>query len=229
MTRQATPLLVEIEKLIPFNRYMIVMAAFIILLVAIGGTSSFGIFFRPFLTEFGWTKPMTLSTISLGTILVGFAVMGAGIPSDRFGPKIMPIVGGLLLGLGYLAMSQISVLWQRYLFYWIIMGIGLTSAIIPPLSTIARWFEETRGTMTGIAMAGIGIGTIITPLLADWLIPSYGWDLGFIIIGIVLGLIDLSLSKTSSPSKLPMPLNFKSHSKTLGFSFFKTFKACSPV
>ena len=184
MARQETSLLAASEKPKPFYRYVIVVAAFVILAVAVGGTSSFGVLFRPFVIEFGWTRAMTLGAVSLGAILVGFLAMGAGRPSDRFGPRLMLTVGGLLLGLGYSAMSQISAIWQQYLFYGMIMGIGLASTIIPSLSTIARWFDGTRGTMTGIVMAGIGTGVTLTPLLADWLISSYGWGTGFIVIGI---------------------------------------------
>ncbi|MFC1988820.1 nitrate/nitrite transporter [Chloroflexota bacterium] len=164
--------------------FIVVAVAFVILVVAVGGTSSFGVFFRPFVIEFGLTRVMTLSAVSLGIILVGFLSLGVGKLSDRLGPRLVLTASGLLLGLGYLVMSQISVIWQQYLFYGMIMGVGLASVIIPSLSTIARWFDDRRSTMTGIVMAGIGTGAIFTPLLVDWLFSSYGWGTGFVVIGI---------------------------------------------
>ena len=184
MVIQETLQLIETKKRRFFYGNTIVAAVFVILLLAVGITSSFGVYFRPFVIEFGWTRAMTLGAVSLGAILVGFLAMGAGRLSDSFGPRLVLTAGGLLLGIGYLVMSQIHAIWQQYLLYGMIMGIGLASTIIPSLSKIARWFVEVRGTMTGIVMAGIGTGALCTPLLADWLISSYGWCTGFIVMGI---------------------------------------------
>ena len=62
-------------------------------------------------------------------------------------------------------MSQISALWQLYLFYGVIVGIGMSGIAVPQMSSVARWFVTRRSMMTGIVMAGMGIGGLIAPLV----------------------------------------------------------------
>jgi len=169
-----------------FYGYAIVLATFFILVVTWGTLYCFGVFFKPVLTEFGWTRAATSGAYSLCLLLSGFFSIIAGRLSDKVGPRIAVTACGLLMGSGYLLMSQISAIWQLYLFYGVLVGMGLGCAYIPLGSTIARWFVKRRGLMTGIAVSGIGVGTMIMPPLANWLISNYGWRTSYIVSGITV-------------------------------------------
>lgn len=91
-----------------FYGYAIVLASFLILMIACGAQYSFGVFFKPVLSEFGWTRAITSGAYSLNMVLAGIFGFLAGRFSDRFGPRLVITVGGLLIGLGYLLMSQLS-------------------------------------------------------------------------------------------------------------------------
>jgi MFS family permease len=54
------------------------------------------------------------------------------------------------------------------------------------VTTVAKWFEKRRSVMTGIITAGIGIGALIGPPLATWLIATYGWRVSYMILGITV-------------------------------------------
>ena len=110
--------------------------------------------------------------------------MVTGRLNDRLGPRIVITVGSVLLGSGYLLMSQVSAPWQFYLFWGVLLAIGMSSGFTPLTSTVARWFVKRRGMMTGIVAAGVGLGTIIMPPVASWLISSYDWRTSFLVIGI---------------------------------------------
>ena len=166
-----------------FYGYIVVIASCIIMIVTFGSYYSFGIFFKPILAEFGWTRGMTASAFSLATVLLGIVGIPVGILNDRYGPRIVTTCGGFLLGLGYLLMSRTNSLWQLYLFYGITVGIGMGGLYVPPFSTVARWFVKRRGLMTGIVMAGIGMGTLVTPPLANWLILNYEWQQAYLFLG----------------------------------------------
>jgi len=155
------------------------------MLLMFGTFYSFGVFFKPLSAEFGWTRTATSGAYSLAAFLSGLLAIVMGRLTDRFGPRIVMTLGGFLLGLGYLLMSQVSAIWQLYLFYGVVVGVGMSGAFVPPLSTVARWFVKRRGIMTGFVVAGIGIGTLIIPPAATWLIESLSWSTAYIVIGAI--------------------------------------------
>jgi len=172
------------HRLLPSNRgkqprffygYSIAAVSFIILMVVWGGQYSFGVFFKPLLNEFGWTRAATSGAYSLSMVLIGVFGIFSGRLSDRFGPRLVVTVCGLLIGIGYLLMSQISDIWQVYLFYGVLMSAGIAGTWVPLLSTVARWFVRRRGLASGIAASGIGVGT-----------ASYSWRTSYIIIGLIV-------------------------------------------
>ena len=110
-----------------------------------GAQYSFGVFFKPLLAEFGWTRAVTSGVYSLYMVLQGFLGIIAGRLTDRFGSRLVVTVCGLFLGAGYLLMSQIGAVWQIYLFYGILASIGAAGGWVPLLSTVARWFVKGRG------------------------------------------------------------------------------------
>lgn len=167
-----------------FYGYVIVLAVFSIMVVVWGTYYSFGVILKPMSAEFGWTRAATSSALSLGTFVFGIFTIVSGRLTDRFGPRIVLSVCGLLLGAGYLLLSQISTLWHLYLFYGLVIGVGMGGGFFPLLTTVARWFIKRRGLMTGIAAAGIGAGILIVPVAASWLISGYGWRFAFMAMGL---------------------------------------------
>jgi len=168
-----------------FYGYIVVLAGFFIQVVGWGLYSTFGIFFNPLLIEFGWTRAMISGAFSLCFLILGFISIIVGGLNDRFGPRMIMVVCGFFVGLGYLLMSQLNTIWQLYLFYGVIVGIGMSGMDVLSLSTIARWFVRRRGMMSGIVKAGAGIGILIMPPIANWFISSYGWRTSYFIIGII--------------------------------------------
>jgi MFS family permease len=94
-------------------------------------------------------------------------------------------VAGFLLSLGYLLMSQLSSMWQLFLFYGII-SIGMSADLVPILSTVARWFVKMRAFMTGIVLASTGIALMVIVPAAHQAILHYGWRTVYMIIGSVV-------------------------------------------
>ena len=167
-----------------FYGYVIVIAGFLIMALMWGTTLSFGVFFKPLATEFGWTRAVTSGAYSLSMLINGLLCIIAGRITDRFGPRAVMTVCGFFLGLGYLLMSQISNVWQIYLFFGVMVGIGISGSFVPLLTVVTRWFVKRRGLMSGIVISGTSVGTLIIPPLANQLITDYGWRNSYIIMGI---------------------------------------------
>lgn len=167
-----------------FFGWIIVIAAGCVILIMYGTLFTFGIFFKPVVAEFGWSRAMIAGAFSLGIAIRGVLYVVSGRLTDKYGPRVVVTACGLLLGTGYLLMSQISSIWHFYLFYGIV-GMGMSGAWIPQLSTIARWFKKRRGLATGMAAAGEGIGILIMAPTAGWLIYTYDWRFSYIAVGII--------------------------------------------
>ena len=169
-----------------FYGHIVVVASFFIVLAMYSLRFSFGVFFKPVLNEFGWTRAMTAGAFSLSMLMEGlFGIVMGGL-TDRLGPRMVLTLCGFLLGIGCFLMSQISALWQLYMFYGLIMGAGMGGAVVPLLSTVARWFVKKRGMMSGVVLAGTGISALVVAPVADWLISTYDWRSSFIIMGSVV-------------------------------------------
>ena len=168
-----------------FYGYIIVAAGFLTLLIVYGAQYSFGVFLKPLLTEFGWSRSVISGAYSLTYVFGGVWSIFAGRISDRFGPRLVVMVGGLLVSFSYLLMSQITAVWQIYLTYGVLLSIGMAAVFVPVLSTVARWFIAKRGLVSGIVIAGIGIGITIMPPLASFLISSYSWRISYIVVGLI--------------------------------------------
>jgi len=168
-----------------FYGYIIVSASIITTAVMWGTLYSFGVFFKPMLTEFGWTRAATSAAYSFCILLSAFLSIIMGRLTDRFGPRLVIRICGFSLGLGYLLMSQINAVWQLYVLYGVMVGIGISGAYAPLLATVGRWFIKRRGMMTGIASAGGAVGAMTIPPIVGWLISVYDWRTSYIITGIV--------------------------------------------
>jgi MFS family permease len=189
-----------------FYGYVIVAASFIILLVSWGSQYSFGVFLKPMLDDFGWTRAATSGAYSLNMILTGVFGILAGRLADRFSPRLVLSICGALIGLGYFLLSRVGAIWQLYLVYGVLISLGVSGMYVPLLSTVARWFIKKRGLASGIVVSGIGIGVVIIPPLANLLISNYSWRTSFAIIGFVsLGLIVLIAQFLRHPSGQKAP------------------------
>lgn len=178
-----------------FYGYILVGFAFLIMLTMWGAYYSFGIFFKPLLVEFGWTRAVTSGAFSLSFILSGVLGVFTGRLTDRFGPRVVVAVCGFFFGLGYLLLSQADAVWQFYLFYGVVVAMGMSAGVIPLQSTVARWFVRRRGMMTGFIVSGIGMGMLIIPPLANWLIASYSWRTSYVVVGITALMLIMSAAQ----------------------------------
>ena len=168
-----------------FYGYTIVIACFLFQGVGIGSYIAFGVFFKPLLTEFGWSRATVSGAASLAFLLMGALGIVVGILNDRFGPRMLMVVTGLFYSTGYCLLSRVHSVWELYLFFGLVVGIGLSSIDIIALTTTARWFVRRRGVMTGFVKVGTGAGQLIMPLTASLLILHYGWRNASWIVGLI--------------------------------------------
>ncbi len=187
-----------------FYGYIIALAAFFILLAAYGVRFSFGVFFKPMAAELAYSSATTASAYSLSMFLEGIFSLVMGGLTDRFGPRIILTISSILVGAGYCLMPLVHSPWQLYVFYGVIIGVGMGGMFVPIISMTARWFTARRNLMTGLVTAGAGIGTLIVPPVSAWLIQRFDWRTTFVVMGLVIFVVVLIAAQflKRDPSKI---------------------------
>jgi MFS family permease len=187
-----------------FYGYVVVILGFLSMMVSAGLWDSFGVFIKPLVGNFGWTRATVSSSYSLSFLIFGLMGIIAGGLTDRFGPRVVLTVCGLFLGAGYLLMSQLSSLWQIFLFEGALVGIGMSGLYAPILGMVARWFVKRRGLMTGFVLAGLGLGQFAAPPIISRLVDVYDWRLSYIFLGITVLVVIVASTQflKRDPSKM---------------------------
>jgi MFS family permease len=173
-----------------FYGWFVVAAAFAITFIGFGCAYTFSSFLEPLEHEFGASR----GSVSLVFSLAGFLYFGLGIVSgplaDRFGSRPLAVIGMVLVGLGLALASAARSLVEVYAAYSLGVGLGVGCAYVPAIGAVQRWFVGRRGFASGIAVSGIGVGTLAMPPLASFLIASLGWRSAYLALGalaLVLG------------------------------------------
>ena len=169
-----------------FYGYVIAAGSFLILMMMWGAQYCFGVFFKPILNDFGLSRAVLSGVYSLNMVIQAVAGIFTGKLTDRYGPRIVVTVCGSFLALSYLLMSQVQTVWQIYVILGVLSSLCMAGSWVPLLSTIARWFVSGRGLMSGLASAGVGVGTMLFPPFAGYLIARFGWRTSYIIIGLAV-------------------------------------------
>ena len=175
-----------------FPGWIVVGAAFLALFVSFGSMYAFAAFFIELEREFAATR----ADISLIFSIAGFLYFGIGAVSgslaDRIGTRPVVAAGVLLLAAGLALASRAETLLGVYTFYGLGMGLGVGFIYVPSLGAVQRWFERRRGFASGLAVTGIGVGTLAMPPLAALLIAQSGWRGAYFNMALLALLLGLS-------------------------------------
>jgi MFS family permease len=187
--------------------YAIVTVASIMMMIIWGTFNTFGVFFGPFIKEFGWTRTITSGASGLNTIIFGILCVFSASLSERLGPRWVMTICGIILGLSYFLMAQLTSTGELYLYFGVFVAIGM-SPYIPLLSLVPKWFTTNRGRMNAIVLSGMGLGTMIVPPIASYLISMWQWRSAYFVIAIITLIVMVAASQflRSLPNQ---PLNGK--------------------
>ncbi|MEA3222610.1 MAG: MFS transporter [Thermodesulfobacteriota bacterium] len=179
----------QITKQKFFFGYVVVLGAWLAMFVSAGAQFSFGIFQPYLLKEFGWSRGMLSLGFTLNLVTMPVFGLLGGYLVDRIGPRWTVIIGGIIGGIGMVLLSTITQTWHFILLYGIIfpMGIGL-SYMIATVPTVRRWFMRKAALMVAIAMTGSGLGIVVLTPIAQYIISSSNWQMGYISFGVILAL-----------------------------------------
>jgi MFS family permease len=178
-----------------FYGWWIAIASMTVLSVGAGVYwQGFGVFFLPLAQEFSTSRAVLSGVVSISQLEGGLLGPVGGYLVDRFGPRRMMLIGGGIMGLGFLLLSQVQSLMMFYAVFLLAISVGMSIGIrVPALVAPVNWFIKKRGRALGIATSGGGLGGVFVPLLG-WLIVTVGWRVTAVISGLMVWAVALPLA-----------------------------------
>jgi len=166
----------------------------ILINLCLGSIFSFSVFRKPFQELFHISA--TQSGLPYMFFLIFFALLMliTGRFIDRFGPRIITMIGGTFVGLGWILAGSSSNITMMTICYGVIAGGGQGIAYGAPLSTATKWFPDKKGIAVGLTLGGFGLSAFITAPLSKILIDSYGPLATFRILGVLFFIVVTLLS-----------------------------------
>ena len=156
-------------------RWVIVAVGALMTCVAVGAMFSLAVFLDPMTHDTGWSRAGISSAMTLNFIVMGLGGFCWGAISDRLGPRIVVLIGAVLLGLALVLASRAQSLIVFQLTYGIIVGLAASAFFAPMIATVTAWFETNRSLAVSLVSAGMGVAPMTISPFARWLITAYDW------------------------------------------------------
>jgi MFS family permease len=166
-----------------FYGWFVVAGTFAVTFVGFGCAYSFSAFLISLQHDFAASR----GSVSLVFSLAGFFYFGLGVVTgplaDRWGARRLAVIGMILIGVGLGVASVARSLVEVYAAYGLGVGLGVGCSYVPAVGAVQRWFVRRRGFASGLAVSGIGVGTLVVPPLAAFMIETLGWRETYLVLG----------------------------------------------
>ena len=141
-----------------------------------GVSETFAVFLLPVEAALGVDRAQISATYALYMLAYGLAAPFAGQLIDRLGGRVCYATGLLALGLGYIVGGHADTIWQYYLGVGVLGGLGAAGlSMVAASSLLSRWFIHRLGSVSAVPYAAVGIGMLLFPTVAQYLLQSHDW------------------------------------------------------
>ncbi|XP_026095890.1 monocarboxylate transporter 6-like [Carassius auratus] len=166
--------------------WVVVAATVLVLAMTLAFPSCIGIFytdlqndFKASNTETSWVPAIMMAVLHAGGPICSVLV-------ECLGCRATIIIGGILSGLGMVASSFAQTLVELYITAGIITGMGFSLSFQPSITMVGHYFVRRRAFANALSSTGTALGLSTLPLLANYLLSSFGWRGSFLVLGGVL-------------------------------------------
>ena len=162
-----------------YGWWMVAVSGFIMVITAVPVFQASAVWAVALESQFGWSRTQLGLALSFTRVEGSLTGPIAGYLVDRMGTRFMVFTGLLVLTVGFFLFSQVQNLWMFYLAYFV-MSVGQGQAgWLTVMTLLNHWFVRHRGMAMGLAMVGMGIGTLILVPVIAWLIDPDADRLGW--------------------------------------------------
>jgi MFS family permease len=163
--------------------WVVVGAGMLMTCIGIGAMLSLAVFLQPIAADTGWSRSGISMAATLDFLCMGAAAFLWGMMSDRFGTRIVVLLGSALLGVGLVAASRATTLLEFQLVFGVLIGVAAGSFYAPMMTAAAEWLEHRRNLAVALVSAGMGIGSMTVAPVAGWLLGTFDWRTAMLTIG----------------------------------------------
>jgi len=164
--------------------WVIVAVGALLSCIGMGAMFSLAVFMGPIAAETGWSRAGISAAMTIAFLAMGVGAFGWGWVSDRHGPRLVGLAGGLLLGTGLVLASRAEHLLVFQLAYGLFLGAAAGAFFAPMMATASAWFERNRALAVSLVSAGVGMAPVTMAPIAQWLLESHDWRTAQLIIGL---------------------------------------------
>jgi MFS family permease len=168
-----------------FYGWIIVAIAMIAGFISSGVSNvTMAVVLKPISDDLGWSRTVTAAAITMGSFSGGLLSPLFGPMADRYGPRILLPLGGVLVGLLSIGVGLSSAPWQFYATF--VPARALTEFLlcgVVPYTAIANWFHDKRPRAMGLVAMSTPLGSAATTLIYQFLVIHYGWRSAFLALG----------------------------------------------
>lgn len=156
------------------------------------GSLTFAVFVPLIAEDTGWSRALIGGAAAVGGLLATGASPPVGWAIDRYGARVVLVMGLVIIGLSTMVMAWLSV---HIAIFYAALAVGRIMFSSPlnvgPATVVGRWFVRQRGRATGLLFLSHSGGMVVFPLVATWVSVAYGWETAWIVLGIMVYVVAL--------------------------------------
>ena len=176
----------KLNKRFYYGWMMVLVSGLAFFVSAPGQTYSISVFINAYNQEFGYSSTLISSGYSIATTISGLSLIFMGKAVDKFGPRTMLIIVGIMLGVTAFYNSFVSNIAMIFVGFFLLRYFGQGSMTLIPNALVPQWFEKKRAFTISLAGLGNLLATLTIPAFNLWMINALGWQQAWRVWSLIL-------------------------------------------
>jgi MFS family permease len=177
-----------------YYRWVIVAAGGLLGCMAAGALFSLPVLLLPISRDTGWSVAGVSTALTIGFLAMGLGSMAWGSLSDRFGARLVVLIGSTILAAGVALASLATSLVAFQLLFGLVAGGAVAAIFAPTMACVTGWFDTHRSLAVSLVSAGMGMAPMVMSPTVAWLVSNYDWRTTLQIVATIVAVVMIPAS-----------------------------------